>query len=100
MKDTLEENIPRMERELAEMREKLERQKRNWPEKLEAGMIFRHKNGDHYMTRLLNDSVAALDLVALDNGAGMHWNYGLLFNGAERDFTYIGLAEYVLRIEA
>ena len=99
MSDTLAENIRRMEKELAEMKETLERRKRNWPDVLVKGMVFRDNDGDIFMTRA-KGLIPRLDLVQLSGVPGNFWSQGNCFNGDEQKFTYIGLARDVLSIKA
>lgn len=94
--DDLKQNIERMEKELAAMKAKL---RRNWPEKLVKGMVFRHKRMGHFMTRPLHSSGDELDLVALDDSSGNFWREGKCFNGSKSEFTYIGMFNDVFALK-
>ena len=64
--------------------------KRNWPERIEAGMCFRWGKGLTYIY------VQGGTLANIESGETFDAHLG--FNGRERDFTYLGHARDILTI--
>lgn len=95
-RDDLKQNIERMEKELAAMKARLER---NWPEKLVKGMVFQYNRQGHFMTRPLHSYGDELDLVALDDSSGNFWVAGKCFDGSESEFAYIGMFNDVFALK-
>ena len=97
---------------IAELRaeaDRLEREReRNWPEKVEIGMIFRHEDGEIYMaSRAGEDSIAHPTpdcLVCVTDSwpriGVMYANYSDdPFDGDEAQFAYLGHARDLLTIK-
>lgn len=96
--EDLKKNIARIEGELAEMKEQLSRQARNWPATVKRGMLFKHHLGCVFMAARTAGCEHLL-LVEVDaEDPGNIWSEDALFNGAEEQFTYIGKAKDLLRI--
>ena len=102
MNDNLKQNIKRMEKELAKMKQTLEARERNWPDKVVKGMVFKHcSSGCFCMTRADSAYGDCADLVVVGGigTPGNYWNAGKGFNGQEKEFTYIGMARDVMTIK-
>ena len=98
---------------IAELRaeaDRLERErKRNWPEKVEIGMIFQHEDGEIYMVSRAGDDSAAHPtpdcLVCVTDSwpriGVMYANYSDdPFDGDEAQFAYLGHARDLLTVKA
>lgn len=97
---------------IAELRaeaDRLERErKRNWPEKVEIGMIFQHEDGEIYMASRAGEDSAAHPtpdcLVCVTDSwpriGVMYADYSDdPFDGDEAQFTYLGHARGLLTIK-
>lgn len=97
---TIEQRIEAAEKLLAEAKAELAKTttRKNWPEKMEAGMVFRHKRGKVCILTKANDLVW---LSAPDDDAVHGGTYGPAkqgFGGKEDCFTYLGHARDILTI--
>ena len=61
---------------------------RNWPERIEAGMVFRHKRQGDYLATFAGYLVCIAD--------GGYWSQDRGFDGDEDQFTYLGHARDIL----
>lgn len=90
---SLEERLEKAEKLVAEVKAELAAMratKRNWPERIEAGMCFRWGKGLTYIY------VQGGTLANIESGETFDAHLG--FNGRERDFTYLGHARDILAI--
>ena len=90
---TIEERLEQAEKLVAEVKAELAAMrvtKRNWPERIEAGMCFRWGKGLTYIY------VQGGTLANIESGETFDAHLG--FNGRERDFTYLGHARDILTI--
>ena len=90
-----EEKIAAAERLIAEAKAELAAKKRNWPEKIEPGMLFRYL--DKVWIAMSATGRHPFDtLVSLESG----FTYALhnLFNGRDQLFDYLGHARDLVKI--
>lgn len=97
-----EEKIEAAQKLIDEARAELAAKKRSWPEKIEAGMIFRHNGGALYVSCFpLGDE--RFSLVRL-NSASKTWENGTLcgLDGfgilGDKAFAYLGYACDLIKI--
>ncbi len=97
-----EEKIEAAQKLIDEARAEIAAKKRNWPEKIEPGMLFRHNGGALYVSCFpLGDE--RLSLVRL-NSASKTWKNGTLCGldgfgiSGDKAFVYLGYACDLIRI--
>ena len=90
-----EEKIAAAERLIAEAKAELAAKKRNWPEKIEPGMLFRYLD-KVWIAMSATGRHPCDTLVSLESG----FTYALhnLFNGRDQLFDYLGHARDLVKI--
>ena len=90
-----EEKIAAAEKLIAEAKAELAAKKRNWPEKIEPGMLFRYLD-KVWIAMSATGRHPCDTLVSLESG----FTYALhnLFNGRDQLFVYLGHARDLIRI--
>lgn len=91
---SMEERLEKAEKLVAEVKAELAAMratKRNWPERIEAGMVFRLDDGDRYVS-------LGEQLVNLETGTTWAGREG--FDGSEKRFIYEGKLDLTIRTDA
>ena len=91
-----EEKIEAAQKLIDEARAELAAKKRNWPETIEAGMVFYHNRGGFHYMACSTDGENVNNLVCLK--AGQNYSFKNLFHGDEAEFTYLGHARDLIKI--
>ena len=95
-----EEKIETAEKLIAEAKAELAAKKRNWPEKIEPGMLFRCPIGTfliRYRSHGPLGPVNDWDLVEIFTGRYLSGEGGK-FSGQEHEFSYLGHARDLIKI--
>lgn len=100
---SLEERLEQAEKLVAEVKAELAAMRatkaRNWPERIEAGMVFGISEGGMECQYIVSD---ASRLVCIASNTprmiGGKWNSESLFRGSEDRFVYLGHARDILTI--
>ena len=91
-----EEKIEAAQKLIDEARAEIAAKKRNWPETIEAGMVFYHNRGGFHYMACSTDGENVNNLVCLK--AGQNYSFKNLFHGDEADFSYLGHARDLIKI--
>ena len=91
-----EEKIEAAQKLIDEARAEIAAKKRNWPETIEAGMVFYHNRGGFHYMACSTDGENVNNLVCLK--AGQNYSFKNLFHGDEAEFTYLGHARDLIKI--
>ena len=91
-----EEKIEAAQKLTDEARAEIAAKKRNWPETIEAGMVFYHNRGGFHYMACSTDGENVNNLVCLK--AGQNYSFKNLFHGDEAEFTYLGHARDLIKI--
>lgn len=99
---SLEERLEQAEKLVAEVKAELAAMratKRNWPERIEAGMVFGISEGGMECQYIVSDASRLVCIASNTPGMiGGKWNSESLFRGSEDRFTYLGRARDILTI--
>lgn len=99
---SLEERLEQAEKLVAEVKAELAAMratKRNWPERIEAGMVFGISEGGMECQYIVSDASRLVCIASNTPGMiGGKWNSESLFRGSEDRFTYLGHARDILTI--
>ena len=93
-----EEKIEAAQKLIDEARAESAAKKRNWPEKIEAGMVFRKDCGTLYIAHTCE--CGEVDNLVCISGhmIGANWVFRKLFDGDESQFAYLGHARDLIKI--
>lgn len=99
---SLEERLEQAEKLVAEVKAELAAMratKRNWPERIEAGMVFGISEGGMECQYIVSDASRLVCIASNTPGMiGGKWDSESLFRGSEDRFTYLGHARDILTI--
>ena len=99
---SLEERLEKAEKLVAEVKAELAAMratKRNWPERIEAGMVFGISEGGMECQYIVSDASRLVCIASNTPGMiGGKWNSESLFRGSEDRFAYLGHARDILTI--